>query len=234
MTPIEPLAFTLIELLVVIAIIAILAALLVPALKDALEKGRAANCASKLRQLQIANQLFANDHNGLLIGHPEAPDSNAAWDGNFPVFRVGDASRKPDFMGYFGDNVSTLYCPSSWISQEDGWLGPGNTVVPGYMYLGPIPSTTFLNTTNDFAQTAEDDPNLVTWLDFNYFSDGNPPGWNYKNHPSGWGTVDTFHLAVPPIGRNVATVGGSVEWQGPYTEKMKRRFEIQPNGYAAY
>ena len=72
--------FTLIELLVVIAIIAILAAILLPVLNSARERGRAIDCISMYKQLYHALNGYSEDNNEYIIKHQLKTDASAYID----------------------------------------------------------------------------------------------------------------------------------------------------------
>ena len=79
---VKPAGFTLIELLVVIAMIAILAAILLPALNSARERGRATSCLNNLSQFVKAGILYGDDHDGLFVhGRTQVKwaDANTYW-----------------------------------------------------------------------------------------------------------------------------------------------------------
>jgi prepilin-type N-terminal cleavage/methylation domain-containing protein/prepilin-type processing-associated H-X9-DG protein len=108
--------FTLIELLVVIAIIAILAALLLPALTRARDKGRQTLCLGNLKQCGAALQMYASDNDNT---YPTggAAATFASVTGCWPSRWQMDIApyvgmQAPDFKSFDGANTVTA-CPGA-------------------------------------------------------------------------------------------------------------------------
>jgi prepilin-type N-terminal cleavage/methylation domain-containing protein len=107
-------AFTLIELLVVIAIIAILAALLLPALIQARERGRRVACASNLHQYGAACQMYANDN-----GNKVPLMDRGFWPWDVSVTAA-------DALTQNGIQRHIMFCPSFSDQDNDALWGGDN------------------------------------------------------------------------------------------------------------
>lgn len=106
--------FTLIELLVVIAIIAILAAMLLPALKQARNTAKSIGCINNLKSFGTAHTMYQNDYNSYLLPYYEQN-----WWENAIAPYLG---YKNGFVQPKVDPGSVFTCPAQPGGNADGMV----------------------------------------------------------------------------------------------------------------
>lgn len=116
-------AFTLVELLVVIGVIAMLISILLPALGRARESAKTVTCASNLRQVGIALQLYA-------AGNRDAMPAWCAWvnwpRGSDPLNEDPNPAWTEQLAPYFVSPDSPVYdCPAFPIEARHNYFISG-------------------------------------------------------------------------------------------------------------
>ena len=127
--------FTLIELLVVVAIIAVLMAILLPSLAKARQYARLTMCATNLKSIYTAAQMYVGDYNGF---YPRGSCYNYPWmayDGDMPSWGTNHEFIAKVLLDYT-NTVMVFYCPFDIDRNARRWKSPiagnGLRYEPGY------------------------------------------------------------------------------------------------------
>ena len=230
-------SFTLIELLVVIAIIAILAAILLPALQSARERGRSASCSNQVKQIGMSLQSYSDSHDG--------------WG---PVPNASGFTRWPALSYLSGDltELKTFICPSAgayayadYVMNARGKSRSSLLTASGLTYFNYVHYSVnrFFVGTADFTDVRKmnksyapskkilgADSTGIPSNPKNYFA---TPVSSMRGSSSGFFTTTESSLShlnayMPPRhskGANVVWLDGHVSWE----KDAWQRYQMKPN-----
>lgn len=106
-------AFTLIELVIVLGIVLILAAIFLSAFAQVREASRRLSCASNLRQIGIALQMYGQDYDGRFAYGGDPCDLNTdGWDYTGYGDEVADMMPLNEVLAPYVSDSQVWHCPS--------------------------------------------------------------------------------------------------------------------------
>lgn len=218
--------FTLIELLVVIAIIAILAGLLLPALKQAKDKGKEITCVSNLKQLHLFMMAYAYDYNEYTFDYYQYNLKSDSYMTSREVFNCPSSKNGMTYINRdwskstFGTTAAVYgFNRELYFTPMKRWKSPSLTIAFG-------------DTRNTY-DTIPGSYKLVPYQTLNYGSDdGNriqPEQMSHRHgqcnmnivhadgHAEGYNTVYVFlkfsaPWGIPPL----STYSSSIYWKPAY------------------